>query len=219
MSPLPAPLRLAEAYLALARGDRGRGAACHRGPGGGTPDLDRGRRSRRRPRRDGWAIGGRPRALSRPPPSRPVGPAFPGTRRGASRRRRGSEEAGGGGGPPVRETSTPRGGPRTPCSSSSPTSSAGYVLLSRAAAAGGKNEDAWTWAKEARKRAPADRVIAAFAADAAGEDRPVGRRREPLRRAHGGRSVVRAEGRGRPVRVQGPEPARGGAPRGGVVRA
>lgn len=48
-----------------------------------------------------------------------------------------------------------------------PSSPAGLVLLSRAAAAGGRPEDAWTWAKEARKRAPSDPVVAAFAADAA----------------------------------------------------
>lgn len=48
-----------------------------------------------------------------------------------------------------------------------PSSPAGLVLLARAAAAGGRNDDAWTWAKEARKRAPADPAVAAFAADAA----------------------------------------------------
>lgn len=48
-----------------------------------------------------------------------------------------------------------------------PTSPVGLVLLARAAAAGGRNDDAWTWAKEARKRAPADPVVAAFAAGAA----------------------------------------------------
>ena len=48
-----------------------------------------------------------------------------------------------------------------------PDSPAGLVLLSRAAAAGGNGEDAWTWAKEARRRAPGDRAVAAFAGDAA----------------------------------------------------
>jgi DNA-binding SARP family transcriptional activator len=48
-----------------------------------------------------------------------------------------------------------------------PSSVAGLVLLSRAAAVGGKAEDAWTWANEARKRAPSDRNVAAFAAGAA----------------------------------------------------
>ncbi len=48
-----------------------------------------------------------------------------------------------------------------------PGSAAGLVLLSRAAAAGGKAEDAWTWAKEARRKAPLDRSVAAFAAEAA----------------------------------------------------
>lgn len=48
-----------------------------------------------------------------------------------------------------------------------PESVAGLVLLSRAASAGGKSEDAWTWANEARRRAPADRGVTAFAGDAA----------------------------------------------------
>ncbi len=48
-----------------------------------------------------------------------------------------------------------------------PSSPAGLVLLARAAAAGGRNDDAWTWAKEARKRAPADPSVAAFAAETA----------------------------------------------------
>jgi tetratricopeptide (TPR) repeat protein len=48
-----------------------------------------------------------------------------------------------------------------------PSSPSGLVLLARAAAAGGRNDDAWTWAKEARKRAPSDPAVAAFAADAA----------------------------------------------------
>ena len=48
-----------------------------------------------------------------------------------------------------------------------PSSPTGLVLLARAAAAGGRNDDAWTWAKEARKRAPSDPAVAAFAADAA----------------------------------------------------
>jgi tetratricopeptide (TPR) repeat protein len=48
-----------------------------------------------------------------------------------------------------------------------PASPAGLVLLARAAAAGGRNDDAWTWAKEARKRAPSDPDVAAFAAEAA----------------------------------------------------
>ena len=45
-----------------------------------------------------------------------------------------------------------------------PASASGYLLLSRAAAAGGGNEDAWTWASEARRKAPNDRSVAAFAA-------------------------------------------------------
>jgi tetratricopeptide (TPR) repeat protein len=49
-----------------------------------------------------------------------------------------------------------------------PASPSAYVLLSKAASAGGKNEDAWTWAKEARKKAPSDRAVTAFAAEAAG---------------------------------------------------
>ena len=48
-----------------------------------------------------------------------------------------------------------------------PDSAGGLVLLSRTAAAGGRPEDAWTWAREARKRAPNDPGVAAFAADAA----------------------------------------------------
>lgn len=48
-----------------------------------------------------------------------------------------------------------------------PASPAGLVLLGRAAAAGGRADDAWSWAKEARKRAPSDPAVAAFAADAA----------------------------------------------------
>lgn len=48
-----------------------------------------------------------------------------------------------------------------------PASVSGPLLLSRAATAGGKNEDAWTWAQEARKRAPSDPAVAAFAAEAA----------------------------------------------------
>lgn len=48
-----------------------------------------------------------------------------------------------------------------------PSSPAGLVLLARAAAAGGRDDDAWTWAKEARKRAPADPAVTAFAAQAA----------------------------------------------------
>ncbi len=48
-----------------------------------------------------------------------------------------------------------------------PSSPSGLVLLARAAAAGGKNDDAWTWAKEARKRAPSDPAVAAFAAETA----------------------------------------------------
>ncbi|HYN40479.1 MAG TPA: tetratricopeptide repeat protein, partial [Thermoanaerobaculia bacterium] len=48
-----------------------------------------------------------------------------------------------------------------------PASPGGLVLLARAAAAGGRNDDAWTWAKEARKRAPSDPAVAAFAAEAA----------------------------------------------------
>ncbi len=48
-----------------------------------------------------------------------------------------------------------------------PTSPGGLVLLGRAAAAGGRYDDAWSWAKEARKRAPSDPAVAAFAADAA----------------------------------------------------
>ena len=48
-----------------------------------------------------------------------------------------------------------------------PSSPAGLVLLARAAAAGGRNDDAWTWAKEARKRAPSDPAVAAFAAETA----------------------------------------------------
>jgi len=52
-----------------------------------------------------------------------------------------------------------------------PLSASGPVLLSRVAAANGKSEDAWTWAKEARRRAPADRGVAAFAAAAAAKTR------------------------------------------------
>ncbi len=52
-----------------------------------------------------------------------------------------------------------------------PASAAGPVLLARAAASGGKNEDAWTWAREARRRAPADRTVAAFAAETAAKAR------------------------------------------------
>ena len=48
-----------------------------------------------------------------------------------------------------------------------PASPVGLVLLARAAAAGGRNDDAWTWAKEARKRAPSDPAVTAFAAEAA----------------------------------------------------
>ena len=48
-----------------------------------------------------------------------------------------------------------------------PGSAAGLALLSRAATESGRNEDAWTWAKEARRSAPADLSVAAFAADAA----------------------------------------------------
>jgi tetratricopeptide (TPR) repeat protein len=48
-----------------------------------------------------------------------------------------------------------------------PASASGPLLLSRAATASGKDEDAWTWAQEARKRAPSDPAVAAFAAEAA----------------------------------------------------
>jgi tetratricopeptide (TPR) repeat protein len=48
-----------------------------------------------------------------------------------------------------------------------PESVTALVLLSRAAAAGGRHEDAWTWAREARRRAPTDVAVAAFAGDAA----------------------------------------------------
>ena len=48
-----------------------------------------------------------------------------------------------------------------------PESVAALVLLSRTASAGGRHEDAWTWAREARRRAPADVSVAAFAGDAA----------------------------------------------------
>ncbi len=48
-----------------------------------------------------------------------------------------------------------------------PASPAGLVLLARVAAAGGRNDDAWTWAKEARKRAPSAPAVSAFAANAA----------------------------------------------------
>lgn len=48
-----------------------------------------------------------------------------------------------------------------------PDSPSALVLLSRAAASGGKNEDAWTWAKEARRKAPADRAVAAYAGECA----------------------------------------------------
>lgn len=48
-----------------------------------------------------------------------------------------------------------------------PASVSGLLLLSRSAAAGGKAEDAWTWAREARRRAPADRTVAAFAGETA----------------------------------------------------
>jgi tetratricopeptide (TPR) repeat protein len=46
------------------------------------------------------------------------------------------------------------------------SSATGYLLLSRAAAAGGRNDDAWTWAKEARNHAPSDPAVRAFAAEA-----------------------------------------------------
>ncbi len=52
-----------------------------------------------------------------------------------------------------------------------PASPAGPVLLARVAASGGKNEDAWTWAREARRRAPEDRTVAAFAAETAAKAR------------------------------------------------
>lgn len=48
-----------------------------------------------------------------------------------------------------------------------PASPSGPVLLSRAASAAGRPEDAWTWAQEARKRAPSDASVAAFAAGVA----------------------------------------------------
>lgn len=48
-----------------------------------------------------------------------------------------------------------------------PESVAALVLLSRTASAGGRHEDAWTWAREARRRAPVDVAVAAFAGDAA----------------------------------------------------
>ncbi len=48
-----------------------------------------------------------------------------------------------------------------------PESVAALVLLSRTASAGGRHEDAWTWAREARRRAPSDVAVAAFAGDAA----------------------------------------------------
>lgn len=48
-----------------------------------------------------------------------------------------------------------------------PASPSGPILLSRVATAGGKHEDAWTWAEEARKRAPSDPAVAAFAAGVA----------------------------------------------------
>ena len=52
-----------------------------------------------------------------------------------------------------------------------PASPAAYVYLSEAAAAGGKTDDAWAWAKEARQKAPADPAVAAFAAEAASRAR------------------------------------------------
>jgi len=48
-----------------------------------------------------------------------------------------------------------------------PESAAALVLLSRTASAGGRHEDAWTWAREARRKAPSDASVAAFAGDAA----------------------------------------------------
>ncbi len=48
-----------------------------------------------------------------------------------------------------------------------PESPAGYLFLSRAASAGKKNEDAWAWAQEARRKAPGDPAVSAFAAEAA----------------------------------------------------
>lgn len=48
-----------------------------------------------------------------------------------------------------------------------PDSVAALVLLSRTASAGGRHEDAWTWAREARRKAPSDSSVAAFAGDAA----------------------------------------------------
>ncbi len=48
-----------------------------------------------------------------------------------------------------------------------PESVAALVLLSRTASAGGRHEDAWAWAREARRKAPSDAVVAAFAGDAA----------------------------------------------------
>lgn len=48
-----------------------------------------------------------------------------------------------------------------------PESVAALVLLSKTASAGGRSEDAWTWAREARRKAPSDSSVAAFAGDAA----------------------------------------------------
>lgn len=48
-----------------------------------------------------------------------------------------------------------------------PDSAAPLVLLARTAAAGGRHDDAWTWAREARRKAPTDRTVVAFAGDTA----------------------------------------------------
>ncbi|HMM34297.1 MAG TPA: hypothetical protein PKA62_06125, partial [Thermoanaerobaculia bacterium] len=48
-----------------------------------------------------------------------------------------------------------------------PESVTALLLLSRTASAGGRHEDAWTWAREARRKAPAEAAVAAFAGDAA----------------------------------------------------
>ncbi|MDX9734032.1 MAG: hypothetical protein RBU36_07895 [Thermoanaerobaculia bacterium] len=48
-----------------------------------------------------------------------------------------------------------------------PESVGALVLLSKTASAAGRAEDAWTWAREARRKAPSDPSVAAFAGDAA----------------------------------------------------
>ncbi|MHB8797568.1 MAG: tetratricopeptide repeat protein [Thermoanaerobaculia bacterium] len=101
-------------------------------------------------------------------------------------------------------------------------SAAALVLLSRTASAGGRHEDAWTWAREARRRAPADPAVAAFAGDAAAK---AGRWADAATlyeeaASSDPSSAVKAEEARREFKVQNlPEAARAGAESARLTRA